>query len=84
MGCRMSNGTTTNSLFAMYYIELNPQKLFNNSWMQLHEILKFGSFVVLLDPLKNISKSICWNASHNIYSSSYISYEEALEMYALL
>ena len=27
-------------------------KTFNNSWMQLHTILKFGSFVVLLDPLK--------------------------------
>ena len=27
-------------------------KSINNSWMQLHMILKFGSFVVLLDPLR--------------------------------
>ena len=33
-------------------VELNPQKTFNNSWMmQLHTILKFDSFVALLDPM---------------------------------
>ena len=36
-------------------IELDPQKHYNyNLWMHTYMILKFGSFVVLLDLLKNI------------------------------
>ena len=33
---------------SMYTLSWN----LNNSWIQLHKILKFGSFVILLDPLK--------------------------------
>jgi len=51
----------------------------------LHKILKFGSFVVLFDPLKIF---VCSNALHNIYSQSkifqLISYGEALEMHDAL
>ena len=45
-------------------------KTFNNSMIQLHKILKFGSFVVLLDPL---TKSFHSNALYNICSQSKIS-----------
>ena len=42
---------------ATYYIVCTcwagSSKTINNSWMQLHMILKFGSFAALLDPLKN-------------------------------
>ena len=35
-----------------YSMFTESSKTFNNSWIQLHMILKFGSFVALLDPLK--------------------------------
>jgi len=40
----------THAMVCMHWAE--SSKTFNNSWIQLHKILKFGSFVVLLDPLK--------------------------------
>ena len=48
-------------------------KTFNNSWMmQLHTILKFGSFVVLLDPLKmfqNQMFDIIFMANQNFHNT---------------
>ena len=57
--------------------------MFNNSWMQLHVIFKFGSFVVLLDLLKIFQNLFVQMFDKNIYGQSkfppYISYGEAVK-----
>jgi len=61
-------------------------KTFNNSWIQLHKILKFGSFVVLLDPLK-IFQNLFVQMLYTIFTANQKFPHflwEALEMHASL
>ena len=46
--------------FTYIYSWAESSKTFDNLWIQLHKILKFGPFVILLDPLKIFQNLFIW------------------------
>jgi len=59
-------------------------KTFNNSGIELHKCLKFGTLVVLFDPLKVFQKNVLQFNYHHWKIFPYISYGEATKVHLLL